>query len=74
MVTLVVNYMVVDLVVGVIAALVTNVLAGVLVIVDTSVAVFLSSISPTNSGTGDTLEALGLLRLFLSLILGISAL
>ena len=66
--------LVVDMFVDVVAALVATGLAGVIVMIDTSVAVVPSSISPPISVTGGTLESLGLPQISLSLPLDISAL
>ena len=67
LVTRFLNYLVVDMVVVVIAALFTNGLYGVILIIDASVAVVPSSISPPILVTGGALEALGLTRIVLSL-------
>ena len=66
--------MVSDLFVGVVAALVATELDGVIVILDTSVAVVPSFVSPQISVIVGTLEALGLHWIVLSLLLGISSL
>ena len=58
MVTLVVKYMVVDLFVDIVTVLVTNILDGVILNIDTSVDVVPSSISQPILVTGGTLEYL----------------
>ena len=66
--------LVVDMFVGAIAALVATGLDDAVVMIDTSVDVVPSSISPPISVTGGTKEALGLPLIVLSLLLGRSAL
>ena len=66
--------LVVDLFVDVAVALVATGLAGVIVMIDTSVAVVSSPISPPISLTGGTSEALGLPWIVFALLLGRSTL
>ena len=72
--TLVVDYLVFDMVVDIISALVDNGLDGFISIIDTYLDLVPSSISPPISVTGVTLEALGITRIVLSLLLVISTL
>ena len=74
MVNLVIHYLVFVVVVDIIATLVSSGIVGVIVTIDTSVAVVSSSISPPISVTGGTFKSLVIPWLVLSLLLVKSAL